>query len=122
MVGMRTGVWLASIALLLVGAACGDDSDRGFVGPYGPYVGGPCIDDLDCVSGSFCVETGDYPDGMCTTRCRSHNDCPGATACIDREGGICALYCFDDLDCRQKYHCKERNDQSGSGKSLVCIK
>ncbi len=113
---------LVCAALLTLGAACGDDSDEHAVGPYGPLVGGPCIDLLDCVSGSYCVHGGDFPDGMCTLRCRSHNDCPGGSACIDREDGICMQYCFDELDCRAGYNCKERDDQGDRGQSAVCIK
>jgi hypothetical protein len=117
-----TGCALLADALACVLLACDDDERRGFVGPQGPTVGGPCVNNLDCSSGSFCAEGGDFPEGTCTLPCDSHGDCPGATACIDRLDGVCLLECSRDSDCRGGYACKERNDLTDTGDSLVCIK
>jgi hypothetical protein len=102
-------------------AACGDDDNFG-VGPFSPLVGGPCTDDLDCVSGAFCLRGGDFPQGTCTVACRSHADCPLGAACIDEEHGVCLPECIAELDCRGGYDCKERDDRNDPGKSRVCIR
>ena len=102
--------------------ACDDEPRRGFVGVQGPTVGGPCINNLDCSSGSFCAEGGDYPEGTCTLPCDDHGDCPSGTACVDRLNGVCLLECNRDSDCRGGYSCKERKDEGDNGDSLVCIK
>lgn len=113
-------------------SACGDDEEY-LVSVYGPLVGGPCSDMLDCHSGSLCAgDKGDdtdsndgdddFPDGTCTVPCDDHGDCPGPSLCIDRLDGVCALACAHDSDCRGGYKCKDVDDRSGGGKSLVCIK
>jgi len=112
---------VAAASALLI-AACGDDDDEYLVSNYGPLVGGPCLDSLDCVSGSFCADSSDFPDGTCTAPCDDHGDCPGPSLCIERERGACLLFCRDDRDCRRDYKCKEVKDQRGNGRSRVCIK
>ena len=116
------------VALLLVllvsilTAGCGDDEDRYLVSVDGPLVGGPCLNILDCVSGSFCAQGGDFPEGTCTERCGDHDNCPGPSLCVDKMEGVCLLACTRDSDCRGGYKCKDVNDHVGNGKSLVCIK
>lgn len=111
---------IAAVLLSLAGG-CGDD-EGDLVNIYGPLVGGPCTDILDCVSGSFCARGGDFPEGTCTVPCRDHYDCPGASACVDKEDGACLLACARDSDCRGGYRCKDIDDERGGGKSRVCIK
>jgi hypothetical protein len=114
---------LVSVALLLTALLGGcDDDDEYLVSVYGPLVGGPCTDDLDCHSGSFCADSSDFPEGTCTVPCDDHNECPGPSLCIARERGACLLACTRDSDCRGGYQCKDIDDQAGSGKSMVCIK
>lgn len=110
--------WLLLAALL---ASCDDEEDYD-VSIYGPLVGGPCFNILDCRSGSFCADGPDFPDGTCTLPCDGHGDCPGPSLCADREGGACLLACASDADCRGGYECKEVDDRAGNGKSPVCIK
>jgi hypothetical protein len=112
---------LARIALMLLVAAatlgCGDDD-------YGPYnsIGSGCRTAADCQPGAECQRGGDFPDGTCTLPCRSHLECPRYSACVDTGGGLCLISCSNDSFCREKYKCKDKNDEDGSGKSLVCIK
>lgn len=114
---------LASLALLLAVLLVGcDDDDEYEVSIYGPLVGGPCTDSLDCRSRSFCATKADFPEGTCTVPCDDHDECPGPSLCIDREDGVCLLACVRDSDCRGGYKCKEVDDRAGSGKSMVCIK
>jgi hypothetical protein len=115
------------VLLSLTALGCGDDENDFLVGWNGPLVGGPCLNEFDCMSGGFCpggqtLRDGDYPGGTCTVPCNEHDDCPATTACIDDHGGICLLQCFVNDDCRPGYKCKERDDRSRPGKSLVCIK
>lgn len=109
------------LVLLVVLGACGDDEDTD-VSVIGPRVGGPCVDILDCKGGSICAEGSDFPEGMCAVPCDDHDECPGASSCVAREGGVCLLACARDADCRNGYKCKDVGDQRGGGKSLVCIK
>lgn len=119
---MKRALLTVSVLISILSSACGDDDDDYFVSTVGPLVGGPCIDNLDCVSGSFCAEGGDFPGGTCTVPCGDHGDCPGPSLCIDKMGGMCALACYDDRDCRRGYKCKEENDRARNTKSPVCIK
>jgi hypothetical protein len=110
---------LAAIAVLVVAATlgCGDDD-------HGPYelIGSSCRTAADCHPGLDCRRGGDFPDGTCTLPCTSHLDCPRYSACVDTGGGLCLVSCADDSFCRDKYKCKDKNDEDGNGKSLVCIK
>lgn len=114
---------LLSVALLtaVVLGACDDDDDYS-VSIYGPLVGGPCTNILDCHSGSFCADGPDFPEGTCTVPCDDHDECPGPSLCIDREGGACLLACARDSDCRGGYKCKDVDDRARNGKSRVCVK
>ena len=92
---------------------------------FGPYEvdGGACRTDLDCAPGAHCERAGPFPDGTCTLQCRDHFDCPRGTACVDVHGGVCLIACGGDLHCRDRYHCKARDDRGGDrGESMVCIR
>jgi hypothetical protein len=113
---LRASVALALAASLILVTGCG-----GGVGNDGPVVGGPCAANIDCAQGSMCVTGGDFPGGTCTVACRNDDDCPGGTACIDKEGGICLLLCHFDEDCRPGYDCDDEDRRGHSGKATVCI-
>lgn len=112
---------MTSLLLATLLGAC-DDDDEYDVSIYGSVVGGPCVDQLDCKAGAFCAEGPEFPEGTCTVPCDDHDDCPGPSSCIARERGACLLACTRDSDCRDGYECKDTDDQSGNGKSPVCIK
>ena len=92
------------------------------VGPDGLAVGGPCIDEFDCVTGSYCLRRFDFPAGTCTTNCRDDGDCRGASSCVDLESGVCLLTCETDADCvRDAYGCREIDRRGTAGRAQVCI-
>ena len=108
---------IAACALLLLFAvACGDDD----FAPY-EYLGHACRDDFDCAPGVDCETGGDFPEGTGTLPCRGHFDGPRGTACVDVRGGLCLVYCSNELHCRDRYDCKERDDRDNGGESQVCI-
>ncbi len=91
------------------------------VGPDGIAVGAPCVDAFDCVTGSYCLAGRAFPDGTCTTNCRSDDDCRGDSRCVDVEGGVCLLPCASDPDCvREGYFCRERDPRAGTERVSVC--
>lgn len=92
------------------------------VGPDGAVIGGPCVDDLDCAAGSFCLTARDYPGGTCTTNCDDDGECRGDSACIESRAGVCLLRCDEDLDCgRGGYVCRSRTSRGVAGQSMVCV-
>lgn len=65
----------------------------------------------------------DWPDGFCTTRCETDNDCESGAACLEEEGGVCAFTCGIDIECGflgSGYACKERGARGGAGTRMVC--
>lgn len=106
-------LWLAS-ALIVVGCAP-------HVGPDGLAIGGPCIDEFDCVTGSYCLRRSDFPNGTCTTNCRGHGDCRGDSLCVELESGVCLLACDVDADCgREGYGCRELDARGETARVSVC--
>jgi len=104
------------LALLFSLAGCSQN-----VGPTGLAVGGPCFDDFDCASGSFCLHVG-FPGGTCTTNCRTQSDCRGASTCVEEESGVCLLSCAIDEDCgREGYVCRDRDRRGEVGRAPVCV-
>ena len=110
---------LGVIAFVLVAGvvSCGDDDDGG------GDVGAPCRDDFDC--DGRCVRGGDWPGGMCTYSCDFDGDCPDHTACVEEDGGVCAVVCGDTEDCRDYgfepgYSCAQTDRQGHSGDVPVC--
>lgn len=92
------------------------------VGPEGLVVGGPCVDELDCAAGSYCLSRSDFPGGTCTTTCRNDGDCRGSSACVEEEAGVCLLRCSVDADCgRERYVCRERVRRGVFGNERVCV-
>ena len=106
------------IAVLLAPLGCGDG---GSVGNSGDLVGGPCDDDSDCASASYCQHGGAFPDGTCTQKCAVQAHCPPGTACVEKEGGICLLLCRFQEDCRLEYRCKSTKRIEDDGNDMVCI-
>lgn len=78
----------ALLTCVLLLAACGSS-----VGPGGHTVGAACASDANC--DHRCVIGSHYPNGMCMLTCASTADCPGGTACVDDNGGICAILCTE---------------------------
>ncbi|HEY8430485.1 MAG TPA: hypothetical protein VIL20_19025 [Sandaracinaceae bacterium] len=106
--------WLLASFLSLAG--CSQN-----VGPTGLVIGGPCFDDFDCASGSFCLRAG-FPGGTCTTNCRTQADCRGGSTCVEHESGVCLLSCESDEDCgREGYVCRERERRGEVGRASVCV-
>ncbi len=106
-------LWLAA-ALLAAGCAA-------HVGPDGLAVGGPCIDEFDCVTGSYCLRRADFPNGTCTTNCRGDGDCRGDTRCVELESGVCLLPCSVDADCvRDGYACRMLESRETADRVSVC--
>lgn len=106
---------VCAIALVLAGC-----SSR--VGPDGLAVGGPCIDEFDCVAGSFCLNRPDFPNGTCTTNCEHVADCRGDSLCVDLEAGVCLLPCTTDPDCgREGYVCREMVLRGEIDEGAVCV-
>lgn len=102
-------------ALALVLVAC-----TSHVGPTGPVIGGPCVDDLDCAAGSFCYEP--FEGGTCTTACDRDVPCRGSSACVELGAGLCLLSCDADEDCgRDGYTCEERNASGATELVRVCV-
>ena len=105
------------LALALLLTACSSN-----VGPDGLAVGAPCVDEFDCVTGSFCLRGAAFPDGTCTTNCRSDADCRGDSRCVDLESGVCLLPCAADADCvRTGYACRARVSRGRPGEVPVCV-
>lgn len=92
------------------------------VGPTGLAVGGPCVDDLDCAAGSYCLRSLEFPSGTCTTNCRDDGDCRSGSRCVEVEAGVCLLSCVEDEDCgREGYSCRPRAQAGAIDTSNVCI-
>ncbi len=107
---------LGSLLFFLALAGCSQN-----VGPTGLAVGGPCIDEFDCASGSYCLHAG-FPDGTCTTNCRMQADCRGSSACVEEADGVCLLTCTSDDDCgREGYICRERTRRGEIASVAVCV-
>lgn len=112
---------LALLALLLVpfAASCGDDEPD----PYAvsSEVGETCERDADCED--RCID--DWPGGLCTLECRTHDGCPADTWCVDTQGGVCLFSCESDRECLDRlgdgYACKRDEDFSGRDR-FVCKK
>lgn len=106
-------LWFALVVLL---TSCASN-----VGPDGLAVGGPCIDEFDCVTGSYCLRRFDFPNGTCTTNCSDTDDCRGSSVCVDLESGVCLLSCRTDTDCeRDGYVCRSMDERGTTERASVC--
>jgi hypothetical protein len=85
-------------------------------------LGARCDTSSDC--DDRCLgPSGDWPDGFCTVRCETDNDCPSNAACLEEEGGVCAFACAGDVNCAflgAGYTCKSRDARGGAGVRMVC--
>ena len=61
-------------------------------------VGARCDKSSECDDRCLSPSPG-YPGGFCTLSCTVPDDCPGDTACADREGGVCLFTCSSDASC-----------------------
>ncbi len=108
-------ILILGFVLVVALGGCGGDS----VGNDGSTVGGPCTSSSQC--DSECQLGGDFPQGVCTLRCNTDEDCPGGSFCIDKEDGICLLGCSIPSDCRGGYNCEGKTNKGHGGDSLVCV-
>ena len=91
------------------------------VGPDGAFIGGPCNDEFDCVTGTYCLRLGSFPGGLCTRNCDGDGDCRGASACIEIDSGACLLTCETDAECgREGYACMPQTRRGADGDVLAC--
>ena len=111
---MNCRLFLTALLVLLPASpvGCGeglvDSSNDGFVERYLRYgtigIGGPCLDDIDCIKGLQCF-TPDTGGGMCSKVCNPDEaDCPDGSLCFgDPEVGrpipLCFVICVDDDAC-----------------------
>ena len=96
---------LLGAALAVVIAACSGGVDADGV------VGAACRDDRDCAE--RCETGGDFPGGFCTVRCIDDGDCPSDTYCVDTHGGVCLFACDVNEDCDflgRAYQCRDKDD------------
>jgi hypothetical protein len=59
---------------------------------------------------------------MCTIACQDDLDCPAGSACVDDQGGICAVLCAG-TDCSAfgpGWRCTDRDRRGTDGKIDVC--
>jgi hypothetical protein len=106
--------WALAISLVLF-AGCTSN-----VGPSGPVIGGPCVDDFDCAAGSFCLFT--FRNGTCTINCTLAEHCRSGSTCVEEGSGVCLLTCETDEDCgRGGYSCVERARRDAAERVTVCV-
>ena len=105
-------------ATSLAAPGCGADD----VGPRSRIVGGRCTTDTDCVK--RCVTGAEFPGGYCTVTCANSNDCPGGSACVASNAGICVATCQVAAHCEDYgpgYQCGLATNQAGGAGSRVCL-
>ncbi|HEY0476286.1 MAG TPA: hypothetical protein VGD37_02125 [Kofleriaceae bacterium] len=81
-----------------------------------------------CDSASECDERclgpgNTYPGGFCSIACGGRDECPGATTCADRDGGVCLFTCQVETDCTflgTGWHCTSADLRGGGIKVMVC--
>jgi hypothetical protein len=98
-------------------SACGVDD----VGPMSRLVGGRCVTDNDCIK--LCIKGSGFPRGYCTVSCTANSDCPGGSACVASNGGICLATCQVPADCTDygpDYQCSRQTSQTPGTGPLVC--
>jgi len=102
------------VAIACLFAACAD-------APVSRVVGARCDRSGEC--DDRCLAPGaDYPGGMCTVSCDGNADCPGDTACVADESGVCLFRCSSDGDCGllgTGWACRDRNGRP-DGTVKVC--
>ena len=83
-----------------------------------------CGADEDCADGR-CVDG--LPEGLCTSNCVTHEDCPEGTLCTDTESpdGICLFTCANTDQCLDDvgsgYVCDTESDLVSGEDIRVCI-
>jgi hypothetical protein len=100
--------WLAALTALALGCSSSEVSRQ---------LGARCSSVREC--DELCLTGNDYPDGFCSTRCESDDDCPADARCARQQGGRCLFRCSNDDDCAflgSKWDCE--NEPSASGR--VC--
>lgn len=104
----------AGLAVLCVAACQSSDVSRS--------IGARCRSASEC--DDRCLPPGnDYPGGFCTIACESRAECPSATTCADREGGVCLYECTTDESCTflgTGWRCGSANLRGGGIQVMVC--
>jgi hypothetical protein len=110
---MRIQLLLLSLVLA---SGCGDsgtaaDGERPVTELDGVPYGATCDIDADCGGGADSCCTGGKcsPDGWCSPRCTTDNDCPDGFYCIDHSGTRCFSACVDDRDCPTEFICEDKS-------------
>lgn len=81
-------------------------------------LGGPCTSDAECPPSAACLESLDYPGGVCVLAgCNPNTNtgCPGDAQCLPQGfgGGVCWDGCATNDDCRSGWECTELVDGPG---------
>jgi len=108
---------LAVVCALFAATACGGHRD----GQIDDVIGAACTRDDDCAERCF-IDPNDLPQGFCSVRCVSDNDCPDDTYCMAENEGICMFAC-PEFDCSRLglgWFCRERSRINGAGTVHVC--
>jgi hypothetical protein len=109
---MKPILWLWVLAALFT-FSC--KADRTIVGFNGIPVGDTCSTDADCggVQDACCTGGKCGPEGLCSPKCDSDQDCPqdllGDWFCIDRDGKRCFEACVNDSDCATDFICEDKD-------------
>lgn len=100
---------------VLVFAACGGRDP----GDIDEVIGAACTSDRNCAE--RCYLGGEFPDGFCSLPCRSDNDCPIDTYCMEVAGGVCMYACpaFDCARLGRDWECRDKRRKMG-GDVAVC--
>jgi hypothetical protein len=109
---MRSAI-IAIAGALLAACQTGDVSRE---------VGARCDRSDEC--DERCLPPGlDYPGGFCTIACNDRSECPSATTCANREGGVCLFECTVDRDCGflgADWQCTAADLRGGGIQVMVC--
>jgi len=102
---------------------CGDSRPAGTVGSDSSFVGGSCLDNIDCDE-RLCETNARLPDGICTISCGNSGHCPEGSSCAELTSGwVCLVNCVNSNDCRTGYACEPVTEAGTNGGLTVplCI-
>ncbi len=101
-----TSTWLAALLMLSQGCSSSSDVNRA--------VGARCSSEREC--DELCLTGSDFPDGFCSLRCTTDDDCPSNARCVQEQGGHCQIRCNTDDDCAylgNQWECKTESNATG---------
>jgi hypothetical protein len=87
-----------------------------------------CVENNDCTASAdacFNIDWIDGRGGMCSVYCANDLECPGDSRCFELVGDpagtrICYARCFDDLDCDFGFICTDA-DLGGTIVDSICL-